>query len=247
MSSSTANSMNGLDVMSINRIQDKKRRQAENSKRYRKTHGRLIIARAKERYATDPEYRERVLSRNRKPIKKDWITSGISTFRRALRKYNSPVSIFCWDKKFILIPENLGDHKEWKTWVIDGERIERTLDAMYEKYPDWFVGTYDTNIDTQELRRDISSFIARRHVKQIISSARGAGEHKQSYNLSAIPSLKITQGCPCDGCEYEKPCRELGLDCECYRHWMKGRTYKKFPKVPDRYHLDGSKLGPGVI
>ena len=131
--------------------------------------------------------------------------------------------------------------------MIDGERIERTLDAMYEKYPDWFVGTYDTNIDTQELRRDISSFIARRHVKEIISSARGAGKHKQPYNLSAIPSLGTTKNCPCAGCEYEKPCRILSLDCPCYRSWQKDGPYKKFPKVPDRYHLDGSKLGPGVI
>ena len=82
--------------------------------------------------------------------------------------------------------------------------------------------------------------------KTCINNVRTVAGNQKPYNLSMVPSININKSCPCDGCEYEKPCRILSLDCPCYRSWQKGGPYKKLPRVPDK-HLDGSKPGPGVI
>jgi hypothetical protein len=81
--------------------------------------------------------------------------------------------------------------------------------------------------------------------KICIRGVRAIGPRK-AYNPNMVPSIRITKSCPCDGCEYEKPCEILALDCPMYRNWQKGSAYKKLPRVPDK-HLDGSKPGPGVI
>ena len=66
------------------------------------------------------------------------------------------------------------------------------------------------------------------------------------YDSGVEPSIRITQSCPCKDCEYEKPCRILGLTCPRYVSWQKGISYKKQPRIPDKY-LDGTIPGPGVI
>ena len=68
----------------------------------------------------------------------------------------------------------------------------------------------------------------------------------EGYNSYAVPSVRVTQSCPCKKCEYEKSCRILELDCPRYRNWQLGKSYKKFARVPDK-HIDGSKPAPGVV
>ena len=224
----------------ILQIQDKKRRQAESSQRYRKTQkGRLSVQRGivsiKERYATNPEFRAKELKRSKKnKYKKDWIAVGISKFRQMLKSHGSPVHIFCRGNKFILVPENLGDQKAWRKWVVDGQRIGRTFDAMYQQMPKAFVGTYDANIDTRELRQDIHCFLARSTsvVRKSIANE--------------IPLPTLNKNIPCKDCEYEKPCRILGLTCPRYVSWQKGSSYKKQPRIPDKY-LDGTIPPPSVL
>ena len=272
MSSSTANLKNDHDALKSRQKEVRQRwRQTEKGqaclKRQRDRH--------RERIADDPEYRERV--RVRDQHNRSSISRSISYLRRVTKRYNEPVYVFYINKGFVIVPEKLRKAKRWHYSVINGKRIKRTFSSLNRKYPDCFIGGYDAKAKFEDIKEDfvykmndspvtvectscrrqkpITEFHKDRHnpngyrrrCKDCNSSARGAKKHKQPYDLSAIPSLKITQGCPCDGCEYEKPCKVLGLDCECYRHWMKGLTYKKFPKVPDKYHLDGSKPGPGVI
>lgn len=233
MPCSTVNSLFGLDVSIINQLQNKKRRQAENSKRYRQTlKGRLSvqkgIARSKERYTTDPEYRRHVLTIRKKPAKKDWRGVGITRFRTIMRKHGPPISIFCSGEKLIFVPDNLGDQREWRTWTINGQRMERTFDAMYEKFPDWFIGKYDANITAKELHEDIRFFIARCHLEK-------------KKKIVPVESVMF-----CDNCDYNKQCAILGLTCPSYRRYVQQSSYSKYPKIPDRY-LDGSKPGPEVI
>ena len=68
----------------------------------------------------------------------------------------------------------------------------------------------------------------------------------EGYNSYAIPSVRVTQSCPCKKCEWEKPCRILELDCPRYRNWQQGKSYHRFTQKPDR-HIDGSKPAPGVV
>ena len=230
----------------------------------------------RERIADDPEYRERIRVQNQQ-YDRSPVSKAVRCFRNTTRRYNEPVYVFYINKGFVVVPEKLRKAKRWHYSVINGKRIKRTFSSLNREYPDCFIGGYDTNAKFEDIKEDfvdkmndspvtvectrchrrkpITEFHKDRHnpngyrrrCKECHRVARGTGKHKQPYNLSAIPSLKITQGCPCAGCEYEKPCEQGGFDCECYRRWMKDLSYKKFPKVPDRYHLDGSKLGPGVI
>jgi len=101
-----------------------------------------------------------------------------------------------------------------------------------------------------EFHADKSHSSGRRaRCKVCINPVRAVAGIAKPYNLSSVPSININKSCPCNGCEYEKPCRILSLDCPCYRSWQMGKegsAYKKLPRVPDK-HLDGSKPGPGVI
>ena len=284
MFSLMANSINGLDA--LKRYQKKVRLHKQNAwqKRYRQTEkGQASSKRQsdkrRERIADDPEYRERIRVQNQQ-YDRSPVSKAVRCFRNTTRRYNEPIYVFYINECFVFAPEKVRETKSWHYSVINGERIKRTFSSLNQKYPDCFIGGYDTNAKFEDIKEDfvykmngspvtaectgcrrqkpITEFHKDRHnsngyrrrCKDCNTSARGAlslKKHKQPYNLSAIPSLGITKNCPCDGCEYEKPCEQGGFDCECYRCWMKGLTYKKFPKVPDRYHLDGSKLGPGVI
>ena len=92
----------------------------------------------------------------------------------------------------------------------------------------------------------------KRRCKSCIKSDRSNGYQMTVETVSithknAIPSIGITKDCPCKGCEFEKPCRILGLTCLQYRTWQKGvRSFLTKQKTPDRY-LDGSIPAPGVI
>ena len=288
MFSSTATSVKDLDALKRHQ-KELRKNAAGRMQRWRQTEkGQENLKRDKdrrrERIANDPEYRERVKVSTKlfNQTNRSLLTRVIGRLRGVIKHYNEPVYVFYIDEDFVFVPEKLRNNKKkyYHYITINGERIKRTFSSLNQKYPDCFIGGYDTNAKFEDIKEDfvykmndspvtaectgcrrqkpITEFHKDRHnpngyrrrCKDCNTSARGAlslKKHKQPYNLSAIPSLGITKNCPCDGCEYEKPCEQGGFDCECYRCWMKGLTYKKFPKVPDRYHLDGSKLGPGVI
>ena len=87
----------------------------------------------------------------------------------------------------------------------------------------------------------------RSRCSECVKGSRGSkGDARKRYDSGIVPSVRITQSCPCKDCEYEKPCRILGLTCPRYRSWHEGNSYKNKPRIPDKY-LDGTIPGPGVI
>ena len=255
MSSSTANSMNGHDALKARRNkwlkiyfmteEGKARRERKNAKE-------------RERYASDPARRNRIKNRQRKNF-----TAKVSGRIRARLKIHRYIYLFCVDDRFYYTHDE-GSH----TFKRNGVSVTHTYTEFLKQFPGCFVGRYDLDSTYETIKKDINKFLARetkdcpkcRRVLDIHSFRMG-DNHRRATDckdchenkrppVEALPCMN--RDVPCDGCEYEKPCRILELTCPRYRYWAGERGYKrvavhlKDARIPD-LHLDGSKPGPGVI